>query len=82
MPIILNIQAVFTNHEDIRLMPLYFFEILAEALFSDVVPLGHFHRVHDSWKHAIIFFGLYHRSAVFRCYAIRPLSQSDGSERL
>ena len=58
-------------------MPLYFSEILPETLFSDVVPLGHFHRVHDSWENAIIFFRIYHRSAVFRCCAIRPLSQSD-----
>lgn len=62
-------------------MPLYFSEILAETLFSDVVPLGHFHRVHDSWEHAIIFFGLYHRSSIFRCCAIKSFSQSDGFER-
>lgn len=63
-------------------MPLYFSEILAETLFSDVVPLGHSHRVVVSRENAIIFFGLYHRSAIFRCCAIRPLSQSDLFGRL
>lgn len=63
-------------------MPLYFSEILAETLFSDVVPLGHFHRVLDSREDAIIFFRNYHRSLDFRCCAIRTFSQSDGFERV
>lgn len=81
VPIILNIQAVFTNHEDICSVPLYFSEILAEALFSEVVPLGHFHRAVDSQGVAIIFFWNSHRSLDFRSRAIRTLSQSDGFER-
>lgn len=63
-------------------MPLYFFEILAKSLLSDVVPLGHFHRVADSQEHDIIFFRNYHRSTVFGFCDIKSFSQSDGSERL
>lgn len=37
-------------------MPLYFWGILAEALFSEVVALGHFHRAVVSQADAIIFF--------------------------
>lgn len=69
---------VSQNMKVIRFMPLHFSETLAEALFSEVVPLGHFHRVADSREHAIIFFGNYHRSAAFGFCDIKPLSQSDG----
>lgn len=55
VPIILNSQAVFTNNEDSCFMPLYFSEILAEALFPEDVPLGHFHRVLDLRENAIYF---------------------------
>lgn len=61
-------------------MPLYYFEILAESLFSDVVPLGHFRRVADSQADAIVFFGNYHRSAVFGFCDIKSFSQSNGFE--
>lgn len=62
-------------------MPLYFSEILAEALFSEVVPLDHFRRVVYSREDAIIFFRNYHRSAVFRFCDNKSFSQSDGSEQ-
>lgn len=45
--IFLRSSAGFTNHIYFCFMTLYFSEILAEALFSDIVPLGHFHRVMD-----------------------------------
>lgn len=73
--------AVFTNHEDICSVPLYFSEILAEALFSEVVPLGHFHRAVDSQADAIIFFRNSHRRLDFRRRAIKSFSQRDGFER-
>ena len=73
--------AGFINHVDIHFMPLYFLKIDAESLFSDVVPLGHFHRVADSQADAIIFFWNYHRRLVFRHRAIKSFSQSDGFER-
>lgn len=62
-------------------MPLYFFEIFAKSLFSDVVPLGHFRRVADSREHDIIFFRNYHRSTVFGFCDIKSFSQSDGFGR-
>ena len=62
-------------------MPLYFSEIIIEGSISDIVPLGHFHRVVDSQTDAIIFFGNSHRRLDFRCHAIRTLSQSDVFER-
>ena len=63
-------------------MPLYFWEIIAETMFGDVVPLGHFHRVVDSQGDAIIFFGNSHRRLDFRRRAIKSFSQSDGFGRV
>ena len=81
VPIILNSQAGFTNHEDSCFLPLYFLKIFTEGLFSDIVPLSHFRRMADSQADAIIFFRNYHRRLVFRHRAIKSFSQSDGFER-
>lgn len=61
-------------------MPLNFSEILAEALFPEDVPLGHFHRMVDLREDAIIFFRNYHRSVVFGFCNIKSFSQSGGFE--
>ena len=60
---------------------IYFLNIDAESLLSDVVPLGHFRRVADSQADAIIFFRNYHRSTVFGFCDIKSFSQSDVFER-
>ena len=82
MSVILNMPAGFINHVDIHFMPLYFSEIFAEILFSDIVPLSHFHRVADSQADAIIFFGNSHRRLDFRRRAIKSFSQSSGFGRV